>query len=316
VKRLLLLAVVIGILAAAAWLSRAQVLRVVPTPALPIAAHDQYAIALRWTGLASSPEGRAWAAAADRAFMDPPRREGTFSSTGELAADAGAVLAWQFSARRGQRLAVSVAAPRDTVFLDLFSSDGKTRIASAPPRSTTLTTDVDRDGEFVIRMQPRLGTASATAYTIEQRLTASLLFPVQGLSGRAVQSGFGTARDSGRRRHEGIDIFAARGTPVVAGVDGWITRQTSNRLGGKVVWVWAPSRGISLYYAHLDEQLVAPGERVRAGDVLGTVGNTGNARGTSPHLHFGIYALGGAVDPFPFVVDPVMHRRRAETNQR
>ena len=61
-------------------------------------------------------------------------------------------------------------------------------------------------------------------------------------------------------------------------------------------------------------EAVTPGARVVAGDVLGYVGNTGNARTTSPHLHFGIYAQGdGAVDPFPFVVDPVMQRHERKT---
>jgi murein DD-endopeptidase MepM/ murein hydrolase activator NlpD len=84
-----------------------------------------------------------------------------------------------------------------------------------------------------------------------------------------------------------------------------VTRQTTNRLGGKVVWLWAPARRLSLYYAHLDEQAVTPGTRVSVGDVLGYIGNTGNARDTAPHLHSGVYAaLAGAVDPFPFVVDP------------
>jgi hypothetical protein len=56
---------------------------------------------------------------------------------------------------------------------------------------------------------------------------------------------------------------------------------------------------------HLDEQLVSPGRRVRAGDRLGTVGNTGNAQGTAPHLHFGIYSRGeGPLDPLPFVHEP------------
>jgi SH3-like domain-containing protein len=56
-----------------------------------------------------------------------------------------------------------------------------------------------------------------------------------------------------------------------------------------------------LYYAHLDKQIAEPGQRVRTGDTIGLVGNTGNARTTVPHLHFGIYTYGGAIDPFPFV---------------
>jgi SH3-like domain-containing protein len=68
-----------------------------------------------------------------------------------------------------------------------------------------------------------------------------------------------------------------------------------------VVWI-NTSRGQSHYYAHLDDQLVDAGTHVREGEPVGTVGNTGNARRTAPHLHFGIYRRGsGAIDPFPFV---------------
>jgi murein DD-endopeptidase MepM/ murein hydrolase activator NlpD len=79
---------------------------------------------------------------------------------------------------------------------------------------------------------------------------------------------------------------------------------TTNRLGGNVVWVWDAERGQALYYAHLDRQDVSAGSRVHAGDVLGRVGNTGNARTTPPHLHFGIYRpIEGAIDPLPFICD-------------
>ncbi len=60
-------------------------------------------------------------------------------------------------------------------------------------------------------------------------------------------------------------------------------------------------KNYSLYYAHLDSQIVSSGQQVKAGDVLGLMGNTGNARTTIPHLHFGIYTNSGAVDPLPFI---------------
>ena len=75
-----------------------------------------------------------------------------------------------------------------------------------------------------------------------------------------------------------------------------------NTLGGKVVWL-RTTGGASLYYAHLDSQLVRPGDRVAVGDTLGLVGNTGNARTTPPHLHFGIYSR-GPKDPLPYVREP------------
>ena len=100
-------------------------------------------------------------------------------------------------------------------------------------------------------------------------------------------------------------MFAPRGTPVLAGAAGRVSRVQETPVGGRVVWLQTDAG--SLYYAHLDRQLVEPGARVAAGDTLGTVGNTGNAAATPPHLHFGVYGRRGAVDPEPFVVG-----RRAE----
>ena len=60
-------------------------------------------------------------------------------------------------------------------------------------------------------------------------------------------------------------------------------------------------KSYTLYYAHLDKQLVAEGQFVKKGETIGLVGNTGNARTTPAHLHFGVYTFGGAVDPLPFV---------------
>jgi hypothetical protein len=87
----------------------------------------------------------------------------------------------------------------------------------------------------------------------------------------------------------------------VAAADGRVTRVNQNNLGGKVVWLRPDKKDYTLYYAHLDSQLVRDGQAVSTGDTLGLMGNTGNARSTPPHLHFGIYALGGAIDPLPFI---------------
>jgi murein DD-endopeptidase MepM/ murein hydrolase activator NlpD len=298
---------------AVAWFARAELLRLVPTPLLPLPAHEQYAAALALSGLSDTAAGRAWLDASAAALDGAVEVSPTFTRTVPVT-DGPPVMAWRFPARRGQRVSINVAVAREPVFLDLFDADG-TRLASAPPRSAVLSYLVEEDGEILARAQPRVEPYGA--YDVEQRVEASLRFPVEGVGASAVQSGFGSAREAGRRRHEGIDIFAPRGTPVIAAADGWITRQTTNRLGGNVVWLWAASRRVSLYYAHLDRQAVTPGERVTAGDTIGYVGNTGNARSTAPHLHFGVYAsLAGAVDPFPYVVDPVMHPLPPEKRTR
>jgi len=133
----------------------------------------------------------------------------------------------------------------------------------------------------------------------------ALALPVHGVKRAALHSSFGEPR-SGHRKHQGIDIFARRGTPVVAAAEGVVVRiGTTDRLGGNTVWV-AGKPSTLYYYAHLDgfRPGLRVGEHVEAGDVLGRVGNTGNARTTPPHLHFGVYPAVRAfwpVDPTPLL---------------
>ena len=96
---------------------------------------------------------------------------------------------------------------------------------------------------------------------------------------------------------------ARRGTPLIAATEGYITNVSEHGLGGKQVWLRDNKNKNSLYYAHLDKQLVKKGQQVMVGDTIGLVGNTGNARNTPSHLHFGIYRPNrkGPVDPLPFV---------------
>lgn len=129
----------------------------------------------------------------------------------------------------------------------------------------------------------------------------SVAVPVAGVARRSLVDTWGGAR-SGGRRHEGIDIFAPRGTAVIAATEGIVARIGDNRLGGRSVWVYGPGRQRH-YYAHLDryEDTLSAGDRVAAGDVLGYVGNSGNAQGTPPHLHYGIYTMSGAINPYPLL---------------
>ena len=129
---------------------------------------------------------------------------------------------------------------------------------------------------------------------------AALPVPVEGVRARALRDTWGGARSEGRK-HEGIVIFAKRGTPVLSSTEGIVLRVGANRLGGLVVWVMGPG-GQRHYYAHLDRYAdVGAGMRIEAGRVLGYVGNTGNAKGTPPHLHYGVYEVGGAINPYPLL---------------
>jgi len=119
-----------------------------------------------------------------------------------------------------------------------------------------------------------------------------LMNPVIGATKKSIISFYGDARDNGRK-HEGIDILAPRGTVVVAPSEGTIIDVSYNSLGGKVIWMNDLKHKRAYYFAHLDSQIVVKGMMVKQGDTLGTVGNTGNARRTRSHLHFGIYKKDG-----------------------
>ena len=136
----------------------------------------------------------------------------------------------------------------------------------------------------------------------------ALLMPVAGVPVNRVANTWKAPRPGGRR-HEGQDIFGKRGTPVVSATDGIVVRVGVNSLGGNVVSVMGNGRRI-YYYAHLDRfaEGLAAGDEVAAGDTIGYVGNTGNARTTPPHLHFGVYTATGAVNPLPLLVDTTVTR--------
>lgn len=129
----------------------------------------------------------------------------------------------------------------------------------------------------------------------------ALPVPVQGIRASRIADTFGAPRGHDRA-HAGVDIFAARGTPVLSATRGIVVSVREGGLGGRQVWVLGPGRERH-YYAHLDDwrKGLETGDPVAPGDPLGTVGTTGNARGTPPHLHYGVYGKDGAYDPLPLL---------------
>ena len=283
-----------------------QALRDAMTPTLT--PHERYAKRLRDAGLDSTAIGSGWLTAADSAIRQPVVVGLPFRETGYLPPTEPRAVGYRLSLRRGEKLAVKLDLADSAgmrLFVDLYATprdttDGPDHVATVDPDERAMAYEARRDGEYLLRIQPEL--LRGGQYTLTLETGPSLAFPVSGRDSRAAQSFFGAARDGGRREHHGIDIFAPRGTPVVAAAAGIVRRVNETNLGGKVVWLYDATRGQSLYYAHLDSQIARPGAIVEVGDTLGLVGNTGNARTTPPHLHFGIYRRGeGPVDPYPFV---------------
>lgn len=140
--------------------------------------------------------------------------------------------------------------------------------------------------------------AAYSAVLLASPTLTEVEMPVIGVPPSAIADTFGDPRGT-NRTHQGIDIFASRGTYVVSATEGVVVRIGTNRLGGNIVFVLGPG-GERYYYAHLDEidSVLALGTRVSTSTIIGRVGTTGNATGTPPHLHFGIYGQGGAQNPY------------------
>ena len=253
--------------------------------------------------------GQDWLSAGTKALRDSITVTLPFKETGYFAADKPRALGYKFKARRGERVVVTLdlkSRQAMQVFMDMFELDGKAKhVASAEEASRSLKYEVEQDMLHILRVQPEL--LRSGQYTVTIKTEPTLTFPVAGKTSNNIASVWGDPRDGGARKHEGVDVFATRGTPVVAASSGVITRVSTTPIGGKVVWLSDENGQQNLYYAHLDSQAVKQGQLVRVGDVLGFVGNTGNAKGTNPHLHFGVYRNGhGATDPYPYLHNPTV----------
>ena len=149
------------------------------------------------------------------------------------------------------------------------------------------------------------------------RAAGLAVMPVAGFDPARLRDTFDDAR-SGGRTHRAIDLMAPRGTPVVAAADGVVRKLHRSALGGITLYVLLPDDRTVHYYAHLDRYArgLEEGQRVRAGDRLGDVGDTGNA--TTPHLHFAVWRSpspdrfwdGEKVNPYPLL------RRLADAGDR
>lgn len=267
--------------------------------------HEAYAQSLESAGLHQTVLGRSWLAEANESIAKALPVTIPYKETGYFAPEKVQSTTLRFEAKRGQKIRIQLQKTPATnfrVYVDLFQQvENKTpeRIAFADTAGVNLEHEIDEAGVYYLRLQPEL--LSGGQYTLTITAGPSLSFPVSASGKPRIGSFWGDARDEGARKHEGIDIFAPRGTPALAAADGTVTNVTENKLGGNVVFMRPADKNYTLYYAHLQKQLVTGGQTVRIGDTIGLVGNTGNAISTVPHLHFGIYTNGGAIDAQPFI---------------
>jgi len=140
--------------------------------------------------------------------------------------------------------------------------------------------------------------------------TLNLIIPVVGVRPEQLSDTFTDARSEGRV-HDAIDIPAAAGTPVVAATDGEIIKLFQSERGGTTIYQLSPDKKLVFYYAHLQRYAdgVVEGKFVKQGEVIGYVGDTGNAGAGNFHLHFSIsivsdprrYWEGTNINPYPLL---------------
>lgn len=266
--------------------------------------HDAYAQQLKDNGFDRTAMGSAWLLNADKVVGAPLNITIPYKETGYFADNKVSGTALRFDAKRGQKLRISVSKKPTTnfaIYADLFQENGAQPklTAFADTLGAVLEHEIKQSGKYILRLQPEL--LRSGEYTLTITAGPSLSFPVSASGKPHIGSFWGDGRDEGGRKHEGIDIFAPKRTPAIAAANGTVTGVTVNNLGGNVVFMRPADADYTLYYAHLDVQTVQQGQNVVVGDTLGLVGNTGNARTTPPHLHFGIYTNSGAIDPLTFV---------------
>ena len=156
-------------------------------------------------------------------------------------------------------------------------------------------------------IQPSAGTKAAEPASTDAALSAQApngndgdallaarrpIIPVEGIAPSALQNNYDQVR--GARRHEAIDIMAARGTRVFAVDDGKLVKLFTSVPGGITAYQFDPQGRLAYYYAHLDRyaQGLREGMQLKRGDLIGYVGSTGNASAEAPHLHFAVFRLG------------------------
>jgi murein DD-endopeptidase MepM/ murein hydrolase activator NlpD len=192
-----------------------------------------------------------------------------------------------------------------------FGPDSVTRIRGGPQWTVEQRAALQSDSAHSITEID--STLSATLPPNEAGLAkGALIVPVRGIEPSALYDTYDEQRGGGTRPHEALDIPAPRGTPVLSATSGRVLKLFDSKAGGKMVYAADSSEHFILMYAHLDSYAngLAEGQPLKQGQVIGSVGTTGNAPPNLPHLHFAIarsndvkqWWKGVPVNPYPLLV--------------
>src|SRR5690606_13456786 len=243
--------------------------------------YEIYLSSLESTVLTNYALVKDWKAAGENSLKDSLYVPLPYQEVGYFDPKEPQALVLKYQVEEGHQIDVSikpVSQKEALFFIDIFEVDTVEQMIERihfADSSGSISYQVEDSGIHALRVQPELLRGGVFSLNIVSQ--GVLAFPIANKSTRNIASFWGDPRDGDARKHEGIDIFASRGTPVIAASAGRVRRVGDNRLGGKVVWLSNSKLGHSQYYAHLDSQLVEAGEQVNMGDTLGLVGNTGNA---------------------------------------
>jgi murein DD-endopeptidase MepM/ murein hydrolase activator NlpD len=189
----------------------------------------------------------------------------------------------------------------------LIGGDSVTMIRGVP--SADVTRALQADTASTLRIVDSAPAALPTSSDLEV-LRREMIVPVRGYTAAMIHDTYDELR-GGTRKHEALDILAARGTPVLSATSGRILKLFDSKAGGLMVYAADSSERFILMYGHLDayQPGLVEGQRIAQGQQLGVVGTTGNAAPNVPHLHFAIakssdvriWWKGAPVNPYPLL---------------
>jgi peptidoglycan LD-endopeptidase LytH len=207
-------------------------------------------------------------------------------------------------------LASSAPAPVSSgPFTGHFGPDSATRVRGGPMSTPEATAALQTDTLHAVTEIDSAAAPSGAGNS--STVAASLIVPVRGIDASQLYDTNDEKRGGGTRVHEALDIPAPRGTPVLSATGGRVLKLFNSEAGGKMVYAADSSEQLILMYAHLDTYAngLAEGQPLHQGQVIGTVGTTGNAPPNLPHLHFALarsndvkqWWKGTPVNPFPLL---------------